>query len=131
MVYGKILYACKVYGWELPLPKNVLLYIMERMNTFKQALEDRGLSVPAAVRLSGCKYVTAWKHFTGERRVSAEMALVYERTLSIPRWELRPDLWPPPNPAGTHDTASAQGTYPPCAAGGNTWLTGAPGEAGS
>lgn len=96
---------------------------MERMNTFKQALEDRGLSVPAAVRLSGCKYVTAWKHFTGERRVSAEMALVYERTLNIPRWELRPDLWPPPHPA--------KGTHPPCAAGGNAWLTGAPAEAGN
>ena len=68
------------------------------MNAFRKALEDRGLSVPEAVRQSGGKYLTDWKQFTGERRVSAEMALFYERRLGIPAWELRPDLWAPPGP---------------------------------
>lgn len=32
----------------------------------------------------------------GDRLLRAETALQIEKLLSIPRWELRPDLWSPP-----------------------------------
>lgn len=53
------------------------------------------LSIQDVVRLSGYPYPTVWRHASGKRNVSPEAALRYERTLGIPRSELRPDLWPP------------------------------------
>jgi transcriptional regulator with XRE-family HTH domain len=40
--------------------------------------------------------VNAW--VTGRNRISPEMAIQAERLLKIARYELRPDLWPPPVP---------------------------------
>lgn len=61
----------------------------------EKALSNRGLSVNQASKTSGINYDTIWKHKRGEREVSPEMAILYEEKLSIPRSELRPDLWPP------------------------------------
>ena len=58
-----------------------------------QAFERRGLSISEASEISGIGYDVIWKHCKGMRSVSAEMAVRYESTLQIPRWEIRPDLW--------------------------------------
>lgn len=58
-----------------------------------QALDLRGISINDAAKMSGIRYDTIWGHCQGRRSVSAEMALRYESTLQIPRWEIRPDLW--------------------------------------
>lgn len=64
------------------------------MTNLAKALSDRGLSVNQAFQMSGICYDIIWKHKRGKRGVSPEMAILYEKKLGIPRYELRPDLWP-------------------------------------
>ncbi|MCR5562055.1 MAG: helix-turn-helix domain-containing protein [Desulfovibrio sp.] len=64
------------------------------MNTLKEALDTRGLTVNEASKL-GAKYQTLYKQYLGDRNVGPQTALFYERILGIPRSEIRPDLWPP------------------------------------
>jgi DNA-binding transcriptional regulator YdaS (Cro superfamily) len=66
------------------------------MNNFRRALDKRGLT-PSLAAKSGLNYSTLLKVYKGARRVTAESAVLYERALGIPRWELRPDLWDPPH----------------------------------
>ena len=72
----------------------VHLHILFLMNTLKQALDRRGLSVRAAAK-KGVPYCTLYQQYNGRRRVGAVCAVRYEERLGIPRSELRPDLWPP------------------------------------
>jgi hypothetical protein len=37
--------------------------------------------------------ITVAKHYYGERKISGESAIRYEKELGIPRETLRPDLW--------------------------------------
>lgn len=64
------------------------------MNTFKNALESRGLTVIEASKL-GLPYSTVRKHWLGERDLGVKSVLRYEKILGIPRSELMPELWPP------------------------------------
>ena len=47
----------------------------------------------------GISYNTIAKHIQGKRNIGVRAALRYEKLLGIPRWELRPDLWDPPETA--------------------------------
>lgn len=47
-------------------------------------------------KMTGIGYSDVWRHLHGERRISAEMAMKYHKTLHIPLWKMRPDLWPAP-----------------------------------
>ena len=64
------------------------------MNTLKEALDRRGLSLAAAAK-AGAPYQTIYKQYRGKRRPGPKSVLLYEKVLGIPRSELRPDLWPP------------------------------------
>ena len=68
----------------------------------KQALDRRGWTLKA-LKAPGINYSYAYKHYRGWRGMSAEFAVLYERLLGIPRWELRPDLWPAPEPKGEQE----------------------------
>lgn len=61
-----------------------------------QAFTDTGLSIPEIARASGYPYTTVWRHAVGQRTISPEAVIVYESKLGIPRYKLRPDLWPAP-----------------------------------
>lgn len=66
------------------------------MNTLlKKALDSRGITVLEASK-KGASYQTLRKQYLGERAVGLKTVLLYERILDIPRYELRPDLWPSP-----------------------------------
>lgn len=62
----------------------------------KAAFEKRGLKQRDLLRKKGICYAHAARQFNGERPVSAAYALKYEKIFGIPRFELRPDLWPAP-----------------------------------
>lgn len=62
------------------------------MNIFKQIIQDRGLSLKEMSR-KGVSYQTLYKHYTGQRKITAESAILYETLFGIPRNVLRPDLW--------------------------------------
>jgi DNA-binding transcriptional regulator YdaS (Cro superfamily) len=47
--------------------------------------------------------VRLWRH--GRRTISAKRAVVVSRVTGIPRHELRPDLWEPPESAPTPESA--------------------------
>ena len=61
-----------------------------------QAFTDTGLSIPEMAKVSGYPYTTVWRHVVGQRSISPEAVIVYENKLGIPRYKLRPDLWPAP-----------------------------------
>lgn len=67
------------------------------MNTFKHALESRGLTVIEASK-QGLPYSTVRKHWLGERELGVKSVLRYEKVLGIPRSELMPEFWPPAAP---------------------------------
>lgn len=69
------------------------------MNMLKLALERRGLTVADVARqaaIAGIPLTTFYKHCSGKRTLGEKAVLRYERLLGIPRYELRPDLWPWP-----------------------------------
>ena len=68
------------------------------MKTVKEVFEKYGVT-RAACHRKGIRYTTAHSHWTGYRRVRPEQAIRYEKLMGIPRWELRPDLWEPPQDA--------------------------------
>lgn len=68
------------------------------MNTFKHALESRGLTVIEASK-QGLPYSTVRKHWLGERELGVKSVLRYEKVLGIPRSELMPEFWPPAIPS--------------------------------
>ncbi len=67
------------------------------MNTLKNALDRRGLTVRAAAKMGGISYFTLYQQYTGRRNVGPRCAVLYEQKLGIPCEELRPDYWPPVN----------------------------------
>lgn len=71
-----------------------LAHIISLMKTLENILDELGLSVARASKLSGIPYWTIYQHKRGWRAISAESALKYEQTLGISKSDLRPDLWP-------------------------------------
>ncbi len=66
------------------------------MNYLQVAFDRRGLTPKdAAKRDARLKYVTLYQQYHNMRSVGPKAALLYEKTLEIPRSELRPDLWLP------------------------------------
>lgn len=61
----------------------------------KKAMDDRGIPCKVAYKRTGLQPSTVWQHYKGTRPISATDALVYEKKLGIPRYEIRPDLWTP------------------------------------
>ena len=68
------------------------------MNTFKRALESRGLTVMEALK-QGLPYSTVRKHWLGERELGLKSVIRYEQILGIPRSELMPELFTPTVPS--------------------------------
>lgn len=62
------------------------------MNTFKQILDDLGLSC-IDVSKKGIPYQTVRKHYIGTRPITAKYALIYERIIGIPKYDLCPQFW--------------------------------------
>lgn len=62
------------------------------MNTLKDYIKKHNLSLTEIAKM-GINYRTLYSHYSGERNISAESALMYEEKLGIPRHVLRPDLW--------------------------------------
>lgn len=80
---------------------------MLSMNTVLQKIfSEKALTVANASRMSGIPYVTISQHLKGQRRISPELAILYEQMLGISRSILRPDLWPP---TASPTTESEQG----------------------
>jgi plasmid maintenance system antidote protein VapI len=65
------------------------------MKTLKQIFLEHGWT-PMRAAETGISYNTIAKHIQGKRNIGVRAALKYEKLLGIPRWELRPDLWDPP-----------------------------------
>ena len=49
---------------------------------------------------SGISVFAVFSHCKGNKKLTAESALKYNRALGIPLSDLRPDLWPPETGAG-------------------------------
>ena len=60
-----------------------------------------GLTGEAFAQGAGVSMVTFRAYRRGYRVMSPEVAIRAEQKLGIPRHELRPDLWPPPQPEET------------------------------
>lgn len=72
-------------------------YNMHMENYVRIALDRRGLT-PVEAHHLGMPYQSVYRQYRGQRKPSGEFAILYERILGIPRWEIRPDLWPPEAP---------------------------------
>lgn len=78
-----------------------------RKSTTLTAPPFDGLTLLDICKQTGLPYPTVYRHAFNQRRISAEVALVYHRALGIPLHELRPDLWPPADNEQTTDTQEA------------------------
>lgn len=68
------------------------------ISALKKAFDARGLQKKDLCGVPGLCYSLARRHYTGEKNLTARYAVIYERLFGIPRAELRPDLWPAPDP---------------------------------
>lgn len=67
-----------------------------------------GFPLPTVAKASNLPRTTVWRHATGNRKISAEAALVYSKALGVPLSQIRPDLWPPNgDPAPAREPAVA------------------------
>ena len=62
-------------------------------NTLEAFRQSNGLTYASLAQLAGLAQSLVYYHCSGKRRISAEMAVHYEKLLGIPRENLRPDLW--------------------------------------
>lgn len=62
------------------------------MKTFKQILDERGLTYMDIAK-KGVPYQTVRKHYLGDRSITAQYAMIYERVAGIPKSELCPQFW--------------------------------------
>lgn len=63
----------------------------------------------ATARFCGVSQNTVWKWLQSSKRLPAEHVLVVERETGVPRWMLRPDIYPrdlPPAPEGLGEEGS-------------------------
>ena len=69
------------------------------VSALKKAFDARGLQMKDLSGVPGLCYSLARRHYIGEKNLTARYAIIYERLFGIPRAELRPDLWPAPDPS--------------------------------
>ena len=79
------------------------------METVKDIFKRYGFEPKSAAKL-GIPYCTIWQQLSGRRKIGAMAAVRYEKVLGIPRWEMRPDLWPPPCAAAKKDPNGEEAT---------------------
>ncbi len=65
------------------------------MNALETYRTSNSLTFEALAIRSKNDRTSVFRHCKAER-IPAEAAVLYEATLGIPRWMLRPDLWPAP-----------------------------------
>ena len=78
------------------------MYTLHMKNLVKISLDEAGLS-PLEASRKGMPYQSVYRQYRGQRKPSAEFALLYERILGIPRWKIRPDIWNVPTPTEAPD----------------------------
>jgi transcriptional regulator with XRE-family HTH domain len=71
----------------------------------KEILEQRGISGELFAVAAGVTMASYRAYCRGVRQPSPETVITVERLLKIERYELRPDLWPPPKGQRTKRTA--------------------------
>lgn len=64
-----------------------------------RAIEVAGSQSKLAA-ICGCTTPNIWQHVRKKRPLPAEFVLKVEAATAIPRWELRPDIYPMDLPAG-------------------------------
>ncbi|CCO24006.1 protein of unknown function [Maridesulfovibrio hydrothermalis AM13 = DSM 14728] len=64
-----------------------------RMNKLLQTINERKISFAEVGRLVGYGRDTISRHCNGQRQISAEAALRYNKALGIPLHEMRPDIF--------------------------------------
>lgn len=67
------------------------------MNALEAYRRQNDLTFEALTAKAGEDKTSVWRH-CHTKRIPAEAVLVYEAALGIPRWLMRPDLWPTPQP---------------------------------
>jgi hypothetical protein len=67
------------------------------MNTLEAYRQQNTLTFKALAQKAGNDQTSVFRHCKA-KQIPAEAVLLYEANLGIPRWLLRPDLWPCPTP---------------------------------
>ena len=88
------LYTCQKQPKFILTLLRVLRHTLRMKNHVREAVVRRGLT-PIEAHRRGMPYQSVYRQFRGQRKPSGEYAILYEKTLGIPRSEIRPDLWPP------------------------------------
>lgn len=76
------------------------------MNALKQFKDEAGLSYEAMSKRVSYGATAIWNHCR-TNKIPAEAAIVYQRAFGISLNELRPDLWPTPQPPDTSHASEA------------------------
>lgn len=76
------------------------------MNILEAYRQSHDLTFEALAVRAGEDKTSVWRHCHA-KRIPAEAVTVYEGRLGIPRWMLRPDLWPAPKPAADQPPEAA------------------------
>ena len=80
-------------------------------NVLENFRRTHGLTFRALANMCGERSLNAvYRHCRGEK-ISAESAVLYAKTLGIPRSEIRPDLWPPTEAASTTRPGGEEGEH--------------------
>lgn len=74
------------------------------MNVLEAYRQTHDLTFEALAEKSAEDKTSVWRHCRA-KRIPAEAVLAYELRLGIPRWMLRPDLWPSPTPSQPPEAA--------------------------
>jgi hypothetical protein len=85
----------------------------------RQVIEALGVS-KETVRMWRLRKDASARPTRSTRRPSAENAIALEAKLGIPRWETRPDLWPPPAAASAKPRRAAAKRRPNQSVAGDT-----------
>lgn len=70
----------------------------DRIAALRDAVAKAGSGRKLAKAIGRAQQHIVWL-LRGQYPVSAEDSVAIERATGVPRWRLRPDLWPPPLPA--------------------------------
>ena len=73
------------------------------MNPLEQYRKEHGLTFRKLAQITGVGPSTVYRHLRGLQTIAPEVAFRYRNALGIPLHELRPDLWPAPEPKGEQE----------------------------
>ena len=79
------------------------------MNALEAYRQSNNMTFKALAKRTSKGTSLVWKHCQ-KSRIPADAVPGYEATLGIPRWMLRPDLWPAPGPAPGLGSSEPVGT---------------------